>query len=43
MYKYVLMKRCHCDHQLQFYIYAFIYIDPEKTAEEEYFTATKNG
>ena len=35
------MKRFHYELQLQFYMYAFMYIYPETTAEEDYFTATK--
>ena len=41
MYKYVQLKRFHHDHQLQVYIYAFIYVDPEKILEEGHFPATK--
>ena len=35
--KYALMKRFHYDHQLQVYMYAFMYIYPETTQEEDYF------
>ena len=34
------MKRFHYDQQLQVYMYALIYLDPETKAEEDCFPAT---
>ena len=39
--KYALMKRFQSDRQLQIYMYAFVYIDPETISETEYFPDTK--
>ena len=35
------MKRFHHGHQPQFYIYDFMYVDPETVTEEEYLTANR--
>ena len=37
MDKYALMKRFHYDHQLQVYMYDFMYVGLETTQEEYYF------
>ena len=42
MDKYALMKRCHCDLQLQVYMYDFKYIDNKTMADEDYFPYTKS-
>ena len=39
MDKYAQMKRFHYDHQLQVYMYAFMYVDLEIMEEEDYFSA----
>ena len=41
MNKYTLLMRFHNDHQLQFYINKFMYLDPDTIPLEEYFPATK--
>ena len=41
MDKYAKMKRFIISCQLQVYMYAFIYVDPETINEEDYFPATK--
>ena len=41
MDKYSLVKRCHNDRRLQAYLYDFMYIDPDKISEEDYFLDTK--
>ena len=35
------MKWFHCDRQLQFYTYAFLYINPKTVLEEDHFLGTK--
>ena len=35
------LKRFHHEQHLQVYMYAFMYVDPEKMPVEEYFTDTK--
>ena len=41
LYKYSQLKRfCH-DHQLQVYMYAFIYVYPQKMTVKDDFPATK--
>ena len=39
--KYALMKMFQYEHQLQVYMYDFMYVDREAMAEEEYFSDTK--
>ena len=39
MDKYSKIKRFQYDHRIQFYMYAFMYADPEAITEEFYFTA----
>ena len=41
MDKYAQLNRFHHDHQLQVYIYDFIYVDTETIPVKDYFTATK--
>ena len=38
---YTLLNRFHHNLQPQVYMYAFMYVDPEKMPVEEYFPATK--
>ena len=38
---YTQLKRFHHDHGLQFYIYAFMYVDTKTILVEDYFPATK--
>ena len=40
MNKYALLKRFHYEGRLQFYMYAFMYANPEIIPVEEYFAAT---
>ena len=35
MVKYAQIKRFNYDHQLQFYIYSFVYINPDTMPDEE--------
>ena len=42
IYKYTQMKRFHYDWQVQVYMYAFMYFNPEKIAEGGYFIDTIN-
>ena len=39
----MLLKRSHGDRQLQVYIYAFRYVDPETIPSEDHFTDTKKS
>ena len=41
IYKYSQLKIFHSDDQLQVYMYAFMYVDPETISSEEYYPATK--
>ena len=41
MDKYTEMKSFHKDSQLQFYMYAFMYVDPETMSVYDHFTSTK--
>ena len=41
MGKYALLNRFHHDRQPQVYMYAFIYVNPEKIPEEDNFPATE--
>ena len=41
MYKYAKPKMLHHDRRLQFYIYDFMYVDPDIIPVEDHFTATK--
>ena len=41
MDKYALIKRFHHSLRLQFYMYAFMYIDPKTMTVEEYLPDTK--
>ena len=41
MYNYAQLKRFHHDRQLQFYMYAFMYVDPDTMPVEDYFPAKK--
>ena len=41
MYIYALLKRFNNNLRLQFYMYAFMYVDPETMPVENYITATK--
>ena len=41
MYKYVQIKRFHYDSWIQVYMDAFVYVDTDKTEEEEYLPDTK--
>ena len=41
MYKYEQLKRFHHGHQLQIYMYALMYADPEKMPVDGNFPATK--
>ena len=41
MDKYVLLKSFHHDRQLEVYMYAFMYVDPNTMPVEDYFTARK--
>ena len=40
MDKYAQLKRFHCDLQLEVYMYAFMYVDPQKIPAEDHFPAT---
>ena len=40
--KYAQLKRFHHDHQIQIYMYYFIYEDPETMSVEYNFPATKD-
>ena len=42
MNKYSQLKRFNHDRRRQFYMYAFIYVDPETTPVENHFPATEN-
>ena len=37
MYKYALLKMFHHDRQIQFYMYAFIYVNSDTMPVEEFF------
>ena len=37
--KYAQMKRFNYDHQLQFYMYDFVYVNPVKMPVADYFLA----
>ena len=39
MDKYAQMKMVHRDRRLQYYMYTFVNVDPEKISVEDYFTA----
>ena len=41
MEKYEQMKRFSCDSWIQFYMYAFMYSDPETISEEDKYPASK--
>ena len=41
MHKYAQMKRFDYDFWFQFYIYNFVYVDPETIIEEDYFPYKK--
>ena len=41
MDKYALLSGFHHDLRLQVYMHAFMYVDTETIAEEDYFPATK--
>ena len=41
MDKYAEQKKFHHDHQLQVYMYAFMYVDPKTIPVEENFPATE--
>ena len=41
MYKYSQLRRFYHDGQLQVYMYAFMYVDPDTMLEEENFPDTK--
>ena len=41
MDKYAQLKRFHHDHQLQFYMYALMYVDPETMIVEDNFPTTE--
>ena len=41
MYKYAQLNGFHHDRLLQVYMYAFMYVDPQKMPVEEHFPATK--
>ena len=41
MNKYAQLKRCHCDRQLQVYMYAFMYVNPKTMPIEDHFIATR--
>ena len=38
--KYSLMQRFHHYRWIQFYVYDFMYVDPDTMSEEDYFPAT---
>ena len=40
-YKYAKLKRFRHYCRLQVYMYAFMYVDPEKIPVEDHFTSTK--
>ena len=41
MNRYLQLKRSHHDCQLEVYIYAFTYVDPETMPAEDYFLLQK--
>ena len=41
MDRFSQIKKFHHDCRLQIYMYAFMYIDPEKMVEEDYFQYIK--
>ena len=41
MDEYALMKRFHHEFLLKFYMYDFMYVNPEKMPVKDYFSATK--
>ena len=41
IYKYSQLKIFHSDDQLQVYMYAFMYVDPETFSVEDHFPAKK--
>ena len=41
MYNYAQLNRFHHDRQLQVYMYAFMYVDPETMPPKDHFPATK--
>ena len=41
MYKYAQLKRFPYDHQIQSYMYAFMYVDPQTIPVDEHFTDNK--
>ena len=42
IYKYSQLKIYHSDDQLQVYMYAFMYVDPETFSVEDHFPAKKS-
>ena len=40
MYKYAQLKRFHHEHQLQIYMYALMYVNPQTMPVEDHFPAT---
>ena len=41
MYNYARLKRFHHDFRLQFYMYAFMYVDPQTIPAGDHFPSTK--
>ena len=41
VYRYARLKSFHYDRQLQVYMFAFMYVDPQKMPVEDYFSNRK--